>query len=169
MYILGVKSVPLQLWFILTKARMRREIRTIARVSVVSVLFRPEAQFQSEGDPMTRYPITSLMILALLFTGCYTQSFLANDQPPPDSTKVIFHLLDGREISSPAGQRRRVDEGYQIVGYTITEKQYLEKYEGIILDSEIKGISSSAFNAQGTVLLAIGVAVTLAVILTRLN
>ncbi len=118
---------------------------------------------------MTRYPSIILWILALLFTGCYTQSYLADDEPPPDSTKVIFHLLDGRQISSPAGQRRRVDEGYQIVGYIVTEKQYMEKYEGIVLDSEIKGISSSSFNAQGTVLLAIGVAVTLAVILTRLH
>ena len=132
-------------------------------------LFPPEAHIQSEGDPMTRYLSIILLVLALLFTGCYTQSFLAKDQPPPDSTKVIFHLLDGREISSPAEQRRRVDEGYQIVGYIVTEKQYMEKYEGIVLDSEIKGMSSSSFNAQGTVLLAIGVAVTLAVILTRLH
>jgi hypothetical protein len=107
------------------------------------------------------------MILALLFTGCYTQCFLAKDQPPPDNTKVIFHLLDGRQISSPAGQRRRVDEGYQIVGYIITEKDYLEKYEGIVLDNEIKGISSSSFNEQGTALLVVGVAVTLALILAR--
>ena len=132
-------------------------------------LFPPEAHIQSEGDLMTRYPSVILMVLALLLTGCYTQSFLAKDQPPPDSTKVIFHLLDGREISSPAGQRRRVDEGYQIIGYIVTEKQYLEKFEGIVLDSEIKGISSSSFNEQGTALLVVGVAVTLAVILTRLR
>jgi hypothetical protein len=118
---------------------------------------------------MTRYPSITSIILAVMFTGCYTQSYLAKDQPPPENTKVIFHLLDGREISSPAGQRRRVDEGYQIVGYIITEKQYLEKYEGIVLDSEIKEISSSSFNEQGTALLVVGVAVTLALILSRLQ
>jgi hypothetical protein len=116
---------------------------------------------------MTRYSSIISMVLALLFTGCYTQSFLAKDQPPPDSTRVIFHLLDGREISAPAGQHRRVDEGYQVVGYIVTKDPTREIYDGIVLDGEIKDISSSSFNEQGTAVLVLGVAVTLALILAN--
>jgi hypothetical protein len=105
-------------------------------------------------------------ILSPLLTGCYTQSSLGRSEPAPDSSVVAFHLFDGREINSPAGEHRRVEEGYQVSGDIVANETAIDVFEGVITDDEISSIAIVEYSVTGTVALVIGVVIAGVLMLT---
>ena len=112
-------------------------------------------------------PHCFLVLLIFLTGGCFTQSYTSKDDPLPDDRTVVFRLQDGSTITCPAGKHHRIDDGYEVIGMKSRETGPDIKYEGIILDEELTGITMQRFNPKGSAILVAGMAITLFLILTH--
>ena len=105
--------------------------------------------------------------LSIAAAGCFTQSYLARDQQPPDDASVIFHLRDSTHISSFPKKHLRIDEGYEVIGTITADNSFETRYEGIILDDDVAGIAVNKFNPGGTAALLVGASAVILLIITR--
>lgn len=113
--------------------------------------------------------ILSRVVPALLvfqFLGCFTQSFLSKDEPPPDGVSVLFHLRDSTHIKSPSGKHHRIEEGYDVIGTASAQNLKEDNFEGIILNDDIAGITVERYNPVGTAALIAGAGIVILLILT---
>lgn len=108
-----------------------------------------------------------LFFLAFLSAGCFTQSYLSKDEPVPEDRTVAFRLQDGSTLTSEPGKHRRIDEGYEVIGMLYRKTGPDIKYEGIIRDDELTGITTQRYNPTGTMALVTGLGITLFLILNR--
>jgi len=107
-----------------------------------------------------------VLLLSFHFLSCYTQSLLDKGVLPPADRTIVFHLLNGSFIKSPAGMHLRVEDGYMLTGHVIEKGLVEQDFEGVILDDEIIGISTLEFNEHGTVALIGGATLVTVLIAT---
>jgi hypothetical protein len=103
-----------------------------------------------------------LLSFAILFVGCYTQSPITKEEGVPNDSKVFFYLKDGSYVESFADSHQRVEGGYQVSGTITRRGNYPEKFDGMILHTDVDRLGVIEFSGDGS-LLAVGV-ITLGVI-----
>lgn len=116
---------------------------------------------------MRALPRFVLLFPAFLSAGCFTQSHLSRDEPPPDDRTVAFHLQDGTTVISTSGKHHRIEEGYEVIGMVSQQTGPEARYEGIIRDDDLIGITMQRYDPAGTMALITGVGITLLLILNR--
>ena len=95
--------------------------------------------------------VSILLLFSTLFLGCITESSVTRDQLMPDDCEVYFYLTDGSYIRSYADRHRRVEGGYQVSGMIFTRGKFAERFEGMVLDSQIDRFGRYEFSVVGTV------------------
>lgn len=109
-----------------------------------------------EGDSMKLMRIA--LSLALLFTGCYTNTAVTKDTVEVDGVRVddanlIFRLKDRSYITSKGGQHHRVEDGYEVTGTHVRGEYYGSSKDVSIelLDEQISEVVSAEMDVLPTI------------------
>lgn len=100
-----------------------------------------------------------ILSFAILLTGCYSQQAT---RAVLDDRDVVFWLNDGSYIKVEAGAHHRVFGGYDVKGTHVT-KDSTQGFEGIVRESQIKGMTSREFDVTAT-LIVVGVPILVLVV-----
>jgi hypothetical protein len=103
--------------------------------------------------------------LALLLTGCYTNTVITKDSAlKAEYQDLTFSLTNGTYIKSKGGQHIRLENGYEIVGIlrhtpqdnwnTLNYQHPDSLFDGIVFDKGIKEVVAVELDVTKTVVAA---------------
>ena len=105
-----------------------------------------------------------VLILSLLFAGCYSQQETTRNEPAPGDESAVFYLRDGSHVYAEPGGHSRVEGGFLVTGGTHVVRTTHIRFDGEVPDSAIVKMTVNRFSPGRTVLAAVGGACVVAII-----
>ena len=101
-----------------------------------------QASFTGEQVMSARKTVCIISLFALVLAGCYSESILTKGTPAPSDQTVYFYMRDGSYVKADKDCQKRIEGGYQVEGYLYSPGKAMERFSGVIHDSEIQKMTA---------------------------